>query len=162
MLFLLENSVPSITSGALVDSALALPLPGLLADIILILHAAIVAFVVFGQLAFLVGWMMRWSWVRWYWLRLVHLLTIGFVVVQTWLGQLCPLTIWEQQLRAAAGQSVHEQSFIEFWLSRVMFYDLPWWVFVAAYTLFGALVLLTWWRLPPVRKRARQSPHPRA
>lgn len=132
------------------------PMPGLLADSILILHAAIVAFVVVGQLAIVAGWMRRWSWVRWYWLRLLHLCTIAFVVVQTWLGQSCPLTIWEQQLRSAAGESAHDISFIEFWLSRVLFYDLPWWVFVTAYTLFGALVLVTWWRLPPIRKTAER------
>ena len=90
-----------------------------------------------------------WDWVRNFWFRLAHLVTIGFVIVQTWLGQLCPLTIWEQQLRAAAGHAVHDQSFIEFWLSRILFFDLPWWVFIAAYTAFGLIVLLSWWRYPP-------------
>ena len=132
-------------------------MPGLWADAILILHGAIVAFVVFGQLAILVGWIRNWQWVRWFWLRLLHLCTIAFVVVQTWLGQLCPLTLWEQQLRAAAGEVAHEKSFIEFWLSKLLFYDLPWWVFVAAYSLFGVLVLVTWWRLPPIRKRDFES-----
>jgi hypothetical protein len=132
------------------------PAPGLLADGILILHASIVAFVVVGQLAIVVGWVRRWSWVRRYWLRLLHLCTIAFVVVQTWAGQSCPLTIWEQQLRSAAGESAGDKSFIEFWLSRVLFFDLPWWVFVTAYTLFGALVLVTWWRLPPIRKTAER------
>jgi polyferredoxin len=131
-----------------------LPMPGLWADAILVLHAAVVAFVVLGQLVIIVGWLRNWQWVRWFWLRLVHLSTIAFVVVQTWLGQLCPLTFWEQQLRAVAGEVAYEKSFIEFWLSKVLFYDLPWWVFIAAYTVFGLLVLVTWWRLPPIRKRA--------
>lgn len=129
-------------------------MPGLWADAILVLHAAVVAFVVLGQLVIIVGWLRNWQWVRWFWLRLVHLSTIAFVVVQTWLGQLCPLTFWEQQLRAVAGEVAYEKSFIEFWLSKVLFYDLPWWVFIAAYTVFGLLVLVTWWRLPPIRKRA--------
>ncbi|MEE4280509.1 MAG: DUF2784 domain-containing protein [Pseudomonadales bacterium] len=133
-----------------------LPMPGLLADLILLLHAGIVAFVLLGQLAILVGWFRHWRWVRWFWLRLLHLGTIVFVIIQTWLGQLCPLTIWEQQLRTAAGEHMYAQSFIEYWLSRVLFYDLPWWVFVTAYTLFGALVLVTWWRLPPIRKKAER------
>ncbi|MEM9621269.1 MAG: DUF2784 domain-containing protein [Pseudomonadota bacterium] len=130
-------------------------LPGLLADLILVLHVAVVAFVVLGQFAFLLGWHLGWAWVRWYWLRLTHLCTIIFVVVQTWLGQLCPLTIWEQQLRAAAGQDAYSESFIEHWFSRLLYYDAPWWVFVSAYTAFGALVVLTWWRLPPRRQTAR-------
>jgi uncharacterized protein DUF2784 len=140
-----------ILSNRLIEQ---LPMPGLWADAILILHAGIVAFVVLGQLVILVGWIRNWQWVRWFWLRLLHLSTIAFVVAQTWLGQLCPLTLWEQQLRAAAGEAAHEKSFIEFWLSKVLFYDLPWWVFIAAYTLFGILVLVTWWRLPPIRKQA--------
>ena len=128
-----------------------LPFPGVLADIILVIHACIVAFVVCGQLGILIGWVCQWRWIRRFWFRLLHLATIIFVVVQTWLGQLCPLTIWEQQLRMTAGQSVHSQSFIEFWLAQILFYNLPWWVFVLAYTLFAALVLITWWRVPPVR-----------
>lgn len=132
-----------------------LPMPALLADIILILHVAVVAFVVLGQLAFLLGWVRHWRWVRWFWLRILHLATIAFVVAQSWLGQLCPLTIWEQQLRAVAGQSVYEQSFIEYWLARLLYYDLPWWVFVTGYTLFGVLVLATWWWLPPLRRSLR-------
>jgi len=142
-----------ILSNRLVEQ---LPMPGLWADALLVLHAAIVAFVVLGQLVILVGWIRNWQWVRWFWLRLLHLCTIAFVVVQTWLGQLCPLTLWEQQLRSAAGEAAHEKSFIEFWLSKVLFYDLPWSVFIAAYTLFGMLVLVSWWRLPPIRKRTTQ------
>lgn len=125
------------------------PWPGLWADAILLLHFLIVLFVVFGQVAILFGWWRNWSWVRNFWFRLTHLATIGFVVVQTWLGQLCPLTIWEQQLRQAAGQAFHERSFIEYWISRVLFFDLPWWVFIVAYTAFALLVLLSWWRFPP-------------
>ena len=127
--------------------------PGLWADLILLLHVLVVVFVVFGQLSVLIGWWRGWQWVRNFWFRLTHLCTIGFVVIQTWLGQLCPLTIWEQQLRYAAGQAVHDQSFIEFWFSRVLFFDLPWWVFIAAYTAFGLLVLLSWWWYPPSRLR---------
>ncbi len=134
-----------------------LPMPGLLADVILVVHALIVGFVVFGQLAFMVGWARGWLWVRRMWLRLSHLVLILFVVVQTWLGQLCPLTVWEQQLRLAAGQVGYEQSFVAYWLSRVVFYDLPWPVFVAAYTAFAALVVITWWRLPPLPATALQK-----
>jgi len=135
-----------------------LPMPGLLADIILMLHAGIVMFVVVGQILILVGWLQNWNWARSFWLRFLHLVTIVIVVVQSWLGQLCPLTIWEQQLRAVAGKAAHDKSFMEFWLSRILFYDLPWWAFVVAYTAFGLLVLVTWWRFPPVSRRARQKP----
>ncbi len=130
----------------------AVPAPGLMADALLVLHALIVAFVIFGQVAILIGWARGWAWVRNLWFRLAHLATIAFVVVQTWLGRLCPLTVWEQQLRRAAGQGFHEQGFIEYWVGRMIFFDLPLWVFGLVYTAFGLLVLASWWWLPPRRR----------
>lgn len=129
----------------------AIPQPGFWAEAILVLHALIVCFVIGGLVAILLGWWRDWAWVRNFWFRLLHLGTIAFVVLQAWLGRLCPLTIWEQELRLAAGQTVFEQSFIEHWVGELLYWDLPWWVFVAAYTVFGAAVAWTWWRLPPVR-----------
>ena len=123
-----------------------------LADAVLVLHAGIVAFVVLGLVAIVVGGLRGWAWVyglRW---RALHVLLMLFVALQAWLGQLCPLTIWEQALRAHAGEAVHAQGFIEHWLSRLIFFDLPPWVFVAAYTAFAALVVLAWWRVPPQRR----------
>jgi len=128
-----------------------IPQPGFWADAILALHALIVCFVIGGLVAILLGWWRDWAWVRNFWFRLIHLGTIAFVVLQAWLGRLCPLTIWEQELRLAAGQTVFEQSFIEHWVGELLYWDLPWWVFVAAYTVFGAAVAWTWWRLPPLR-----------
>jgi hypothetical protein len=110
-----------------------------------------VGFVIGGLAAILLGGWRRWAWVRNPWFRLTHLVTIAFVVLQTWLGRLCPLTIWEQELRRAAGQNVFDQSFIEHWVGELLYWDLPWWVFVLAYTVFAAAVVWAWWRLPPRR-----------
>jgi hypothetical protein len=77
----------------------------LLADLILVLHVAIVAFAVLGQLLFMAGGWRGWAWVRIAWVRLAHLALIGFVVAQSWLGEICPLTVWEQSLRLQAGQA---------------------------------------------------------
>jgi len=122
-----------------------------LADAILLLHVGIVAFVVLGTMLILIGGWRGWRWVRGFKWRLVHLLLIAFVVVQTWLGALCPLTVWEQALRRRAGQVVYGESFIEHWLSRLIFFEAPWWVFVIAYTAFAALVLVAWIKVPPRR-----------
>lgn len=94
-----------------------------------------------------------WRWVNGWWFRLAHLVAIGVVVIQSWLGQLCPLTILESWLRVQAGDQAYRQSFIEHWLQRVIYYDVPVWVFTVAYTVFAALVVLAWWRYPPVRRR---------
>ncbi|RNF82083.1 DUF2784 domain-containing protein [Montanilutibacter psychrotolerans] len=126
-----------------------------LADAILALHVGVVAFVVIGTVLILIGGWRRWDWVRGFAWRVAHLLLMGFVVVQTWLGEQCPLTVWEQALRRRAGQLIHDDTFIEHWLSRLIFFEAPWWVFVVAYTAFAALVLLTW-RLVPPRRDARK------
>lgn len=123
-----------------------------LADAVLVLHFAVVVFVVGGLVAVLVGNLAaRWRWVNHPVFRFLHLLAIGVVVVQAWLGQHCPLTLLESWLRVQAGTSAYRRSFIEHWLQRIVFHEAPLWVFTLAYTVFGALVLLTWWRFPPRR-----------
>jgi hypothetical protein len=133
----------------------SIPNPGLWADVILVAHGLIVCFVVGGQAAIVLGGLRGWLWIRSLGFRLVHLATIFIVVLQAWLGRLCPLTVWERELRRAAGQAFHETSFIEHWIARVLYWDLPWWVFVATYTAFAALVAWTWWQWPPRRLTKR-------
>lgn len=123
-----------------------------LADAILIAHVGIVVFVVLGAVAIGLGGWRGWRWVRGLRWRLAHLALMGFIALQAWLGALCPLTVWEQALRRHAGQAVHGESFIEHWLSRLIFFEAPWWTFVAAYTGFAGLVLLGWIKVPPRRR----------
>lgn len=125
------------------------PAPGVLADIVMVVHAAIVLFVLAALILVLVGWAKNWSWVRNLWFRLLHLSIIAVVVIQALRGRYCPLTYWEMDLRRAAGQLGHERSFIDYWVSQFLYYDLPGWIFTLIYLGFAALVLLTWWKVPP-------------
>lgn len=125
----------------------------LLADAVLILHFAIVIFVVAGLVLILVGNLRGWRWVNGVGFRLLHLAAIGIVVAQAWLGATCPLTTLEMWLRAQAGSVIYDGSFIAYWLGRLMFYQAPEWVFPLVYSLFGLLVAATWWRFPPAIKR---------
>ena len=117
---------------------------GLFADAILVIHFLFVVFVVFGLALILIGLRARWSWVHNRIFRIAHLAAIGIVVLQAWLGQLCPLTIWENNLRRLAGQSAYEETFVEHWLHQVLFYQAEPWVFALIYTGFGVLVVLVW------------------
>jgi hypothetical protein len=117
----------------------------LLADTILIVHFSFVVFVVFGFLLILLGLLAGWSWVHNRKFRVAHLAAIGIVVLQAWLGQLCPLTKWENELRRLSGQSGYEESFVEHWLHEVLFYRAEPWIFTTVYTCFGALVVLVWY-----------------
>lgn len=121
----------------------------LAADLLLVLHASFIAFVVLGLVLVIVGGLLSWSWVRNRWFRIVHLVCIGIVVVQAWLGMICPLTTWEMDLRRAAGDPGYEGSFVAHWLSELIYYEAPWWIFVVAYTAFGMLVVISWFWVRP-------------
>ena len=128
-----------------------------LADAVLALHVGVVLFVVGGLFAILAGNRWHWPWVNRLWFRLAHLAAIAIVVVQAWLGRLCPLTTLESWLRVQAGAAAYGQSFIEHWLQKILYYEAPPWVFTVAYTAFGALVLLAWWRYPTQRGPDRKD-----
>lgn len=126
----------------------------LLADAVLVIHFGVVLFVVGGLVVVVAGNWRHWHWVNDWPFRLAHLAAIAFVVVQTWLGQFCPLTSLESWLRVQAGTAPYAASFIEHWIQRLIYYEAPFWVFTAAYTVFAVLVLLAWWRFPPRRGRS--------
>ena len=119
------------------------------AVVVLLTHFAIVLFVVVGLLLIVVGNLRAWPWVNRWWFRVLHLLAISVVVLESWLGIECPLTTLENWLRLQAGQGVYQGSFIQHWVHGVMFYQAPGWVFALVYTLFGLLVAAAWWRWPP-------------
>lgn len=123
----------------------------LLADAVLVLHAAVVLFIVGGQVLVLAGGYLRWQWVRNLHFRLLHLAAIVYVVVTTWFGIDCILTTLEQGLRLQAGEAVSGEDFIAHWVGRVLFYHAPPWVFASAYSAFGLLVLWSWFAVRPRR-----------
>ncbi len=120
-----------------------------LADAILVLHVGIAVFVVVMSVAVLLGGVRRWRWIRRRGPRVLHAGLVAVIALQAWLGRLCPLTTWEQRLRAHAGQATYETSFVGHWLSTVLYLELPWWSFVLAYTVVAGVVVVGWWRWPP-------------
>ncbi len=125
----------------------------LLADLVLLLHFAVVLFVVGGLLLVIVGNRLNWRRVNALSFRLAHLAAIGIVVAQARLGQACPLTTLEMWLRRQAGEATYGASFIEHWVQRLLYYEAPSWVFTLAYSLFALLVAAAWWYFPPRRGR---------
>jgi multisubunit Na+/H+ antiporter MnhB subunit len=119
------------------------------ADLVLAVHAAFVAFVVFGLALILIGRALAWRWARNRAFRLTHLATIVVVALQAWLGVVCPLTTVEMSLRRRAGAAAYEGTFVSHWLEALLYYDLPDWVFVVGYTAFEALVAASWFVVPP-------------
>lgn len=121
-----------------------------LADTVLVVHALIVLFIVGGLVAIWAGAALGWRWVRDRTFRLVHLLAIGVVAALAALGIDCPLTVLEDRLRAGGPSA---QGFVQRWVGRLLYYDLPAWVFTVAYVLFALIVWLAWRRIPARRNR---------
>lgn len=121
----------------------------LLADLIVAVHFAYVAFVIVALAVILVGIALRWSWVRNFWFRAIHLLMIAVVVFES-LGKIeCPLTTWEFRLRELAGETPEEGTFIGRWAHWLLFYNIPPRVLTICYCCFGLAVLCVWLLAPP-------------
>lgn len=116
-----------------------------LADLVLAAHFVFVLFVVGGLPLIWIGAAAGWSWIRNFWFRTAHLAAIVFVAAESLVGAMCPLTTWEDMLRGRPTA----QGFIARWVHRVIFYDLPAYVFTAAYVLFAAIVAATYYFVRP-------------
>jgi hypothetical protein len=125
-----------------------------LADLIVLFHLLIVSFCVLGELAVLLGAALRWKWIRNMAFRVAHLCAVVFVALESVFGVTCPLTEWEYRLRGAAGQRYDEDmSFLARIVRKIIFYDLPHWVFTAMYIGFGVLIIATFILIRPSRKK---------
>jgi hypothetical protein len=125
----------------------------LVADVVLVVHLAYVLFVVLGEVAVLVGALREWPWVRRPVWRVAHLIATLVVPLETLAGVWCPLTRWEQDLRAAAGEEPERIGFLARLVREVLYWDFPAWVWTALYVGFGGLVLATFLLVPPRRRR---------
>jgi hypothetical protein len=115
------------------------------ADALLVLHFAIVVFIVGGLLLTWAGAALGWGWVRSPWFRYLHLGAIAFVALEALIGMVCPLTEWEDALRGGA----RADSFVGRWVQRLLYYRAPEWVFTTLYVAWAAATLLTLRLVPP-------------
>jgi hypothetical protein len=121
----------------------------ILADAVVIIHAAYVAFVVFGLAAILIGAAMNWRWTRSLAFRITHLAAIALVCLESIVGVMCPLTSLENSMRQRAGATRYPDDFVAYWAHRMIFYNFPPWIFTIAYISFAILVAITFIAIPP-------------
>lgn len=112
---------------------------------ILTFHLAIIAFNIAGCVLVPIGAWRRWRWVRGFWWRLAHLLSLAVVALQALAGRACFLTIWQ----ANAEGATHAQPLIASWINRLVYLPLPLWVFAVAYVVVFAYVIALWWWVRP-------------
>lgn len=128
----------------------------ILADAVVIVHAAYVGFVVLGFVAILIGAVLRWSWIRNFWFRAAHLAAIGVVALMALGGIVCPLTTLENHLRQEGGEARYPADFIGYWAHQLIFFQGPPWVFTLCYVIFALLVIAMLIVAPPRRHSKRE------
>ena len=123
---------------------------GLLADLVLLLHGAFIAFALLGALAALV----------WRRAPLLHLPAVAWGVGIELYGGTCPLTPLENALRKAAGSQTYAGGFIERYLTPLVYpaglTPAAQWMLALGLLVVNGL-LYTW-----VFRRGRRLPPPHA
>lgn len=123
----------------------------LIADLIVTIHLSYVIFVISGLFVILLGGVLRWHFIRIFWLRVIHLAMILTVVFEALFGISCPLTVWEYKFRVAAGQQkASDVSFVARIIHQLIFFDFPPIVFTIGYCLFGIAVIISWVWITPL------------
>lgn len=125
----------------------------MLADLILLVHFALAAFVVLGLPLVWVGAWRAWSWTRNAVFRYAHAGAIVVIAAEALAGSICPLTRWEDTLRAGT----QGRSFVGRWVARLLYYDFPESAFTLIYVLYAAATLATLRLVAPQRRsRSRE------
>lgn len=119
------------------------------ADAVLYCHCFYVLGVILPVPLIVLGGWRDWSFVRNFWLRIIHLAMITLVAAESLLGIDCPLTLWEDVLRRANEEEGYRRGLLSDWAASWLFYEAPPWVFTALYTGFGLLVLALFYFVPP-------------
>lgn len=125
--------------------------------LILALHLAIISFNVAGCVVIPIGAWRRWRWVRGFWWRLAHLLSLAVVALQALLGRACFLTLWQGDLTGAS----HVQPLVAGWIDRLIYWPLPLWVFAAVYVVVFVYVIALWFFVRPATPGADSARHGR-
>jgi len=130
---------------------------GLLADLLVGFHLGLVLFVLLGQVAILAGILRGWLWIEGALFRWTHVGLMVFIAAQGALGRWCPLTLWENELRRAAGEQGRSGSFVGRLLHDLLFFDpetVSQVVLNRYYVAFAGLVVLCLFAAPPRRRRS--------
>lgn len=120
----------------------------LLADLVLITHFAIAAFLVLGMVFIPLGAYWRWDWVRARRLRQIHLGLMILIAIEALFHVTCPLTTLEAYLR----NTTAPESFWMHQLSQLLYWDLPIQFFTFLY-LGCALWIIALWKYVPPRSK---------
>ena len=117
----------------------------LAANIVLFFHLLVVIFITSGFVLIPIGYKLNWGWAANIKLRIFHCGMMAFITLETLLGVTCPLTSIESTLRG-----IHQpKSFVVYWISEIIYWDLPTSFFIILYSVLLGWNLLMWKLFPP-------------
>ena len=119
-------------------------------EIVLLLHFSIFLFMIFSFILIPFGYFQKWEWVKNIYFRSIHLILMGFILIETILGFMCPLTILENFLRA--DQKV-DNIFTEI-IHQIMYWDLTNYQFIILYFLSLSYIIFLWFYFRPNQKKS--------
>ena len=108
--------------------------------IVLLFHFSIFLFITISFILIPLGYYKKWKWVKNKYFRLIHLILMGIIFIETILGFMCPLTILENFLR----NNIEINNKITQIIHQIMYWDLPTYQFIILY-LFSLLYLIFLW-----------------
>ena len=82
-----------------------------MANLVVVVHIGFVCFVILGGLGVL----------RWHRLAWIHLAGVAWGVGIEWSGGVCPLTPWENWLRARSGEVGYESDFLDRYMLPILY-----------------------------------------
>ena len=117
----------------------------LIADLILIIHFLIVIFIISLLILVPYGYYKKWIWVSSKKVRYTHVFLMSFVTIESFLGNICPLTVLENNLRGV----ITNQTFVSKYLSKIIFFNFPSYVFLTLYFTGFLIVIYFCLKYPP-------------
>jgi hypothetical protein len=109
-----------------------------IAEAVLGLHLMIITFNIAGLIIIPIGAWLGWRIVRIAWLRLLHLAMLAMVAGQALAGRACFLTEWQNKL---TGSGQPTQPLIMHSIDKLIYWNLPLWVFAIIYCFVFLYVL---------------------
>ena len=121
----------------------------LLYEIVLLFHFCIFLFITLSFLLIPIGYYQKWEWVKNRYYRLIHLILMGIIFIETILGFICPLTTLENFLR----NDIEINNKITQIIHQIMYWDLPTYQFITLYLLSLLYLIFLWFFFKPDFKK---------
>ena len=121
----------------------------LFSEIVLLFHFCIFLFVILSFFLIPFGYYQKWEWVKNKYYRLIHLVLMGIIFIETILGFMCPLTILENFLR----NDIEINNKITQIIHQVMYWNLTTYQFTILYLLSLLYLIFLWFFFKPDFKK---------